>query len=76
MPAHLLQQLLIALLEQLQVVIVGGEVVGAEIDADDIGLVTAEIPPLAEEGGLLAEIGVPGIARVFILHRHTGTGGA
>ena len=47
MLAHHLQQRLITLLQQFHVVVAGREVVGAEIDADHIRLVTAEIPFLA-----------------------------
>ena len=62
MLAHHLQQHLITLLEQFHVVVVGREVVGAEIDADHIGLVTAEIPFLAWSG-TFAPIG---IGRTFV----------
>ena len=49
MRAHQLQQFLVALLEQIHIVVVCRKVVGAQVDADHIGLVTAEVPFLAEE---------------------------
>ena len=59
------------MLQERQVVIAGREVVGAEIDADDIGLIATKVPFLFEERRFLAQIQVEGIARIFVLNRHT-----
>ena len=67
-------QTLITLLEEREVVVGRGQVVGAEVDADNIRLVTAEVPLLLQEGRLLAKRRLPGIARIFILHGHIGFG--
>ena len=52
--AHLFQKLLIGCLEQFHVVVVGGEIVGAKVDAYQLRLVTAEVPLLAA----IIEVGV------------------
>lgn len=52
--AYLFQKLLISRLQQFNVVVVGGEVVGAEVDAYQLGLVAAEVPLLAA----IVEVGV------------------
>ena len=74
MLAHQFQQLLVALLQLLGVIVVGGEVVGTQIDAYYIRLITAEVPFLVKEAVFIAQLQIVGIASIFILNGHAGTG--
>ena len=65
---------MVVLLQEFLVVIGCREVVGAQVDADHVGLVAAEVPLFTQERRLLAKVWIPGIARVFVLCRHIRLG--
>ena len=74
MLANQLQQLLIALLKQLKIVVVCREIVCAKINAYHFGLITAEVPLLTKETCFLAQFQIEGISSILILYRHARAG--